>query len=183
MILNELSQRHNCRILSIPKFLNGTTPIIKWIFSSLSTCTANLHAYSSAPNIIKGHATITVLFLTFFLILRTLQTWLSLQTMKWGDHPVLSGWTLKSRDSFLVMVREGCDDEGESETLTWEILNLPLPTLKTEEGKHKPKNVVASRSWKRQESKFSLCISREEPSPANTSVLAQAPLLTYRTVK
>lgn len=41
-------------------------PTIKLVFSSLATCTANLHADSSTPNTIKAHATITVLFSTFF---------------------------------------------------------------------------------------------------------------------
>lgn len=53
------------------------------------------------------------------------------------------------------MVREGCDDEGESETLTWENLNLPLPTLKREEGKHKPKNVWLPEAGKDKKANFS----------------------------
>lgn len=41
-------------------------PTIKLVFSSVATCTANCKAYSSAPNTIKVHGTITVLFLIFF---------------------------------------------------------------------------------------------------------------------
>lgn len=41
-------------------------PTVKLIFFTLATFTVNLHACSSAPNTIKDHATITVLFSTLF---------------------------------------------------------------------------------------------------------------------
>lgn len=41
-------------------------PTIILLFSCLANYTANLREDSSAPNTIKDHATITVLFLTFF---------------------------------------------------------------------------------------------------------------------
>lgn len=45
-------------------------PTIILLFSCLANYTANLHEDSSAPNTIKDHATITVLFLTFFFIVQ-----------------------------------------------------------------------------------------------------------------
>lgn len=80
-------------------------------------------------------------------------------TLRWGDDCGSCGWAqcIHKEEGDR---REMFEDAG------------PL-ALKVEEGDTGPGMQAASRSWKRPGNRFSLSVSREEGSPADTWILAQ----------
>ena len=68
----------------------------------------------------------------------TLQIWLRLMTLRWGDCPELSGWSPSDHCDF--------KSRGESQESRSERCEMRR-TLKLEEGGYEPRNVVTSRNW------------------------------------
>lgn len=87
------------------------------------------------------------------------------QTVKKRGYPELS-WSGQCHHRVLKSRRRGQSD------VMGERLNLQLLVLKVEEGPTSQGTQVDSRSWKRQENRFSSSASRKEDSPADTLILA-----------
>ena len=86
------------------------------------------------------------------------------QTIKKREYPELS-WSAQCHHRVLKSRRGQSDVMGER-------LNLQLLVLKVEEGPTSQGTQADSRSWKRQENRFSSSGSRKEDSPADTLILA-----------
>lgn len=80
-------------------------------------------------------------------------------TLRWEDDPGLSGWV-------------GYNHKGTYKTERQRARVMPCEKdLTGVKGRgHKPWNVAASRSWKRQENRWFLAVSRKEHGPANTTI-------------
>lgn len=76
-------------------------------------------------------------------------------TLRWRDYPALSGWA-QYLHRILLSRRERQKIESQRNAEAWKGFELTLLPLKMKEWSHNHGMQVASKSWHRQESRFSL---------------------------